>query len=174
MLDLVPAEVADVDQALYAVLKLGKYAEVGDVADGSGVTAADGILLADVLPRIDGELLEAEGNLAGLAVDAEDLCLNLVALLEELLGAVKPGAPGHLADVNETLNAGFDLDECTVVCEQDDLTLDLEKLEYVSSSGLRQIIAAYKKMKSFRIKNVSGDIMEVLRMTGFDKRLNIV
>ena len=82
------------DQALYAVLKLGKYAEVGDVADGSGVTAADGILLADVLPRIDGELLEAEGNLAGLAVDAQNLSLNFLALLEEFLCAVETGAKG--------------------------------------------------------------------------------
>ena len=54
------------------------------------------------------------------------------------------------------------------------LVLNMKELEYTSSAGIRMIVAAYKKMKSFRIKNVSGDIMEVLRMTGFDKRLNIV
>ena len=35
MLDLVPAEVADVDETFYAVLKLCEYTEVGDIADGS-------------------------------------------------------------------------------------------------------------------------------------------
>ena len=35
VLELVPGEVADVDQALDAVLQLGEHAEVGDVADGS-------------------------------------------------------------------------------------------------------------------------------------------
>ncbi len=79
---------------------------------------------------------------------------------------------GGWLDTKTAAELGKAVDE--LPAEVDDLTLDLEKLEYVSSSGLRQIIAAYKKMKSFRIKNVSGDIMEVLRMTGFDKRLNIV
>ena len=69
MLDLVPAEVADVDESLNAVLKLCEHTEVGDVAYACLMLAAYRILLADVLPRVLGELLESEGNLAGLAVD---------------------------------------------------------------------------------------------------------
>ena len=54
------------------------------------------------------------------------------------------------------------------------LTLDLEKLEYISSAGLRQIVAAHKKMNGkLTLKNVQPDIMNVLSMAGFDKRLHI-
>ena len=54
------------------------------------------------------------------------------------------------------------------------LTLDMEKLEYISSAGLRQVVAAYKKVENnFKIVNVSSEIMDVFKMTGFDKRLNI-
>jgi anti-anti-sigma factor len=56
-----------------------------------------------------------------------------------------------------------------------ELILDLSGLEYISSAGLRQIVAAHKKMKgALTIKNVSAEIMDVFAMTGFDKHLNIV
>ena len=125
MLDLVPAEVADVNETLYAVLKLGKHAEVGDVAYGSLVLAANRILGADVLPRILGKLLETKGNLVSIAVDAEDACLNFVTYLEELLSAVQTWAPRHFGNVNESFYARFNLDECAVVSDEDNLTLNL-------------------------------------------------
>ncbi len=55
------------------------------------------------------------------------------------------------------------------------LTLDLTKLEYVSSAGVRQIVAAYKKMGgNLVVANVSPEVKEVLRLTGVGNRLNIV
>ena len=55
------------------------------------------------------------------------------------------------------------------------LTLDLTELEYISSAGLRQIVAAYKKMNGeLTLKNVPGEIMGVIRMTGLDRRLRFV
>ena len=56
-----------------------------------------------------------------------------------------------------------------------ELTIDMSALEYISSAGLRQIVAAHKKMNgNLTIKNVSAEIMDVFNMTGFSKRLNIV
>ena len=53
-----------------------------------------------------------------------------------------------------------------------DLVLDFSKLEYVSSAGLRQIVAAYKKMNgSMTLRNVSAEVMDVIKMTGLDKRM---
>ncbi len=55
------------------------------------------------------------------------------------------------------------------------LTLDFADLEYVSSAGLRQIVAAYKKMNgALTLKNVSEEIMGVIKMTGLDRRLKFV
>ena len=54
------------------------------------------------------------------------------------------------------------------------LTLDLAELEYISSAGLRQVVAAHKKMSgNLTIINVSDEIKELFRMAGFDKKLNI-
>ncbi len=56
----------------------------------------------------------------------------------------------------------------------DTLVLDLEALEYISSAGLRQIVAAHKKMEGrLTLKHVQPEIMDVLQMAGFDKRLHI-
>ena len=55
------------------------------------------------------------------------------------------------------------------------LVIDLTALEYISSAGLRQLVSAYKQMNgNLTICNVSGEVMQVFRMAGFDKRLNIV
>ena len=52
------------------------------------------------------------------------------------------------------------------------LTLDFAGLEYISSSGLRQIVAVYKKMNgTLTLRNVSDEILSVIRMTGLDRRL---
>ena len=51
------------------------------------------------------------------------------------------------------------------------LTLDLEKLEYLSSAGLRVLLAAQKQMQKqggeMVILNVNETIMEVFEVTGF-------
>ena len=57
-----------------------------------------------------------------------------------------------------------------------DLTLDLRKLAYTSSAGLRVLLSAQKTMNkrgSMVIRNVSPDIMEIFDMVGFTDLLNI-
>lgn len=58
--------------------------------------------------------------------------------------------------------------------EVESLTVDCSNLEYISSAGVRQIIAARKKMKDFTLTHVSAEIMEVFKLTGIDKRLTIL
>ena len=56
------------------------------------------------------------------------------------------------------------------------LVFDFSKLEYISSAGLRQVVAAYKKMAGkdgFKIINVSDDVFDVFRLTGFDQKIQI-
>ena len=56
------------------------------------------------------------------------------------------------------------------------LVLDLKRLEYISSAGLRVLLKAQKQMQqlgSMRVKNVSDEIMEIFDMTGFNDILTI-
>lgn len=59
----------------------------------------------------------------------------------------------------------------------DSLILDFSTLEYISSAGLRVLIATQKKLKPenipMTIKNVNDAIREIFRMSGFDKILMI-
>lgn len=57
-----------------------------------------------------------------------------------------------------------------------DLTLDFSELEYVSSAGLRVILAAQKTMNkqgSMKLLHVNSDVMEVFEITGFADILTI-
>lgn len=59
----------------------------------------------------------------------------------------------------------------------DSLIIDFTNLEYISSAGLRVLIATQKKLKPenipMTIKNVNDTINEIFRMSGFDKVLKI-
>lgn len=61
--------------------------------------------------------------------------------------------------------------------EVETVTLNLKDLEYISSSGLRVILALYKNLKSkggnLKIVNVSNTIMELFSMTGMADYLDI-
>ena len=55
--------------------------------------------------------------------------------------------------------------------------LDFAKLDYISSAGLRVLLAAQKimnKQGSMRVCNVNPEIMEVFDITGFSDILTIV
>ena len=57
-----------------------------------------------------------------------------------------------------------------------DLVLDFEELEYVSSAGMRVLLAAQKKMNdlgTMTVKHVRQEIMDTFEMTGFDEILTI-
>lgn len=58
----------------------------------------------------------------------------------------------------------------------EELVLDLEGLEYLSSAGLRVLLAAQKVMNrqgSMVVKNVNETIMEIFEVTGFVDILTI-
>ena len=57
-----------------------------------------------------------------------------------------------------------------------ELEFDLEKLEYISSAGLRVLLSAQKVMNKqgdMVVKTVSEEIMEVVEVTGFSDILTI-
>ena len=53
------------------------------------------------------------------------------------------------------------------------VVLDAEKLEYISSAGLRVILRLKKSHPDIRIVNVSSDVYEILDMTGFTEMMPV-
>ena len=58
-------------------------------------------------------------------------------------------------------------------CEK--MILDMTEVDYISSAGLRAIIAASRLIgkDNLILRGVNKNVMEVFRMTGFNKALNI-
>ena len=57
------------------------------------------------------------------------------------------------------------------------VVLDFGGVEYISSAGLRETVALFRKVTeqggSFYVRNVVPAVMDVFTMTGFDKKLDI-
>ena len=77
---------------------------------------------------------------------------------------------GNAADVEKILT--------DVAGKFDNLLLDMAKLEYVSSAGLRAFKRAYvdvhRKGGTLSAKNVSKSVMEVFELTGFTRLFRFV
>ena len=59
----------------------------------------------------------------------------------------------------------------------DDVTLDLEQLDYISSAGLRAIKSFYLAMRrkggGYRVANVQKPVMDIFEATGFVRLLRL-
>ena len=56
------------------------------------------------------------------------------------------------------------------------LTIDLSEVNYISSVGLRAFLSFQKKLQSkdkMRITNIKPEVLEIFKMVGFDRVLNI-
>ena len=90
--------------------------------------------------------------------DGDNLTIELEGTLDTLT------APGLKARLTEELPG------------VKNLIFDMEKLEYISSDGLRTLAYAYKIMAgqgSMVVRNVSEDVMEVFEITNFVEFLTI-
>ena len=57
-----------------------------------------------------------------------------------------------------------------------ELTFDFEKLDYISSAGLRVLLAAQKTMNrqgAMKVRNANEIIMEIFEVTGFSDILTL-
>ena len=61
--------------------------------------------------------------------------------------------------------------------EAKELILDFENVEYIASSGLRQVVVCHRKAKElgadFSIVRVNTETMSIFQLTGLDKKLTI-
>lgn len=91
--------------------------------------------------------------------DEKDLTVNVEGRIDTITSQ----------ELEESLNT--EIDNVT------SLTFDFSNLEYISSAGLRVLIATQKKMKEnnvpMTITHVNDIINEIFRMSGFDKILEI-
>ena len=62
--------------------------------------------------------------------------------------------------------------------EASSIVLDFENVEYIASSGLRQVVASHRKAKElgadFSVINVGKEVMSIFTLTGIDKKIKIV
>ena len=66
--------------------------------------------------------------------------------------------------------------ELTDICtenEHEKVIIDIEKLQYISSAGLRVILKLKKSQKNIEIINASNEVYEIFSMTGFSDIIHI-
>lgn len=82
--------------------------------------------------------------------------------------------PDGWLDANSSPALGTEIEKIESASK---IILDFDLVEYIASSGVRQIVAAHKKATAcsaeLLLVNVRKDVMNILSLTGIDKKLNI-
>ena len=76
-------------------------------------------------------------------------------------------------DSSNANDIGNEIDSIRNENKYESLVLDFEKLEYISSAGLRQILRLKKEISDLHIINVNGEVYDILEMTGFTEMIDI-
>jgi anti-anti-sigma factor len=100
----------------------------------------------------------------GIKIELEDIDEKVVVHIEGRLDA--PSTPTLEKKINALIDDG-----------KFNLLLDFSKVEYLSSAGMRLLLSASKKIKSkdgkLVIFSIHDDVLDIIKLAGFDKILNI-
>ena len=78
--------------------------------------------------------------------------------------------------LNTTAAMDLDTELRQALPEVKELVFDLEKLEYITSAGLRVLLSAQKTMAQqgkMTVRNVGPEILKILKMTGMVRVMTI-
>ena len=98
--------------------------EIGDVGDRPADHITNTMRVGVLLPLVGKELFHGQGDALVVRVDRGNHGLDLVALLHDLRRMVDSPGPRHVGDVDESVDAGNDLDEGAEIGEIADHSLD--------------------------------------------------
>ena len=87
-------------------------------------------------------------------------------------GVLTASLAGHI-DSGNAAQAEQELRELRREAPEAAVVLDLEKLTYISSAGLRVILRLRKEQPELKIVNASPEVYEILEMTGFTEMIPV-
>src|SRR4051794_653042 len=183
VLDVVLCELADVDEPFDARQDLDERAERDDLRHLAGDDVALVIALEHLLPRVGLCLLEAERDALALAIDIENLDLDLLPDLEHL-GRMVDVAPRQLADVDEAVHP-VEIDERAEIDDVRDRARDdvagIEPVEDALAVGLalllehgaareHDVVPRAVELDDLAAKLLAQELVEVLDAADVDER----
>ncbi|EBA07376.1 hypothetical protein SSE37_21295 [Sagittula stellata E-37] len=112
---LVPAEVGEVNHAVDLARQADEQTELGDVLDLALDLRALGVRFGEHFPRVAHGLLETQRHATLGRVDFQHHDIHFLRGGDDLAGVHVLLGPGHLGDVDQTFDTGFELNKCTVI-----------------------------------------------------------
>src|SRR5439155_5228659 len=125
LLQSIHAELRERDESFQPLLQVHDHAAIQEADHLALHDEIRNVLLREGGPRVLAHLLQAERNPTRVLVDGEDDHVHLVPLLQHLAGMHHAPGPGHVADVDQTVDALLDFHEGAEVREVPDFPAEL-------------------------------------------------
>ena len=168
--DAMVRDLGDVDQAVHARNDLSKCAEGHELEDLDGRGVADLEVGGEDVPRVVLRTLVAQGDLLVLAVERDDIDVDMVTDVDDL-GRMLDAAPGQLGDVDHAVHAA-DVNKCAVGGQALDRALvlcaDLDGLPNLLGSRLAGLLLHLTDGADNALA-LAVDLGDVERLLGLDQ-----
>jgi len=116
----------NVQQAFQFFFQFDEHTKVGDFGDNTLNNRPWLIFLRNVgFPWVGSQLLQAQSNTLAFFVNRNHQALDFVAFLHDFTGVRNLTCPGHIADVQQAIDAFFQFDEGTVIGQIANSSFDL-------------------------------------------------
>ena len=106
-------------QPVNTFFQFHKRTEGSKITYRAGMFGTDRKFLLNHFPGVGGKLLESQGNLPLLRLNAQHYCFHLVALFQHLSGIFYMLRPAHLGNMNQPLNSLFQFHKCPIISQTD-------------------------------------------------------
>ena len=111
------------DKTVNSFFNTDEDTEVSDVFNLTFDNGAWGIIVNNQVPGVGLKLFHAQGNPFGADIDIKNYDLDIVANRYKLGGVLGLFRPGHLGNMNKSLDSLFQLNEYTVIGDADNLAV---------------------------------------------------
>ena len=76
-------------------------------------------------------------------------------------------------DSSNADDVGAEIEKIKAGCSYDNIIIDAEDLEYISSAGLRQVLKLRRKVPGLEIINADSEVYDIFEMTGFTEMIPV-
>src|SRR3989338_7872375 len=142
-----------INERLHIVVELDKNAEIR-IQNNLGIGfRINGIFLGNFWPRVFHELFKTKIDLPAARVNGQNAHLHVMPLLQNILWMIDLSGPGHIRNMDHSLQARIKFHKRTIICKTAYFTLD--PIGYFFSAPNQGFSSSCFMLKEIRLESLS-------------------
>ena len=121
---MIATDLRNMDKTIYFIGQFNKCSESGDFGNFTFDNFTNLIELVDIGPWIFFTLFQTKRNTLLIGIYVKNDCFNFIAGFEYFIWIIDLTSPGHIRNMDHTVNIVFNFNKCSITGHVTDFALD--------------------------------------------------